>query len=160
LGSQQTQLDAILGPEAQREAREQSLVRTLADLGQSRTGAEIQVERLRAAGDDLETAEAAPRRVRSVEPAAEQEINRLRETIAGLNAEIRTRADEAVEEKWREVSEALTVASARVAAFTKEVAVLRRLATALEAARLKAQDLYLKPVLCELTPLLGLLFDD
>jgi energy-coupling factor transporter ATP-binding protein EcfA2 len=37
---------------------------------------------------------------------------------------------------------------------------LQRLSAALEAARSQARDLYLKPVMSELTPLLGLLFDD
>src|SRR3546814_18289816 len=49
---------------------------------------------------------------------------------------------------------------ARVAAFEQEVAVLTRLAQALETARSDARDLYLTPVMNELRPLLGLLFDD
>src|SRR3546814_15732747 len=48
---------------------------------------------------------------------------------------------------------------ARVAAFEQEVAVLTRLAQALETARSDARDLYLTPVMNELRPLLGLLFD-
>jgi DNA repair exonuclease SbcCD ATPase subunit len=87
-------------------------------------------------------------------------VNSLRETIAGLTAEIRARSDEAVEEKWRETAEALSAATARVAAFEKEVALSQRLASALEAARSEARELYLKPVMAELSPLLGLLFDD
>ncbi len=100
------------------------------------------------------------KRVRSVRDAAEKEAAALRETVAGLNAAIHARSDEAVEEKWRETAEALSAAAARVAAFEKEVAVLQRLSAALEAARSQARDLYLKPVIAELTPLFGLLFDD
>src|SRR3546814_447112 len=84
----------------------------------------------------------------------------LRETLARLNAQIGARSDEAVEESWRETAEALSAAQARVAAFEQEVAVLTRLAQALETARSDARDLYLTPVMNELRPLLGLLFDD
>ncbi|ODR92893.1 hypothetical protein A8M32_02420 [Sinorhizobium alkalisoli] len=80
--------------------------------------------------------------------------------MAGLNAEIRAQSEEAVEEKCRETSEALTAANARMAAYEKEVAVLQRVTTALENARSEAQELYLKPVMAELGPLLRLLFDD
>src|SRR3546814_12164104 len=70
----------------------------------------------------------------------------LRETLARLNAQIGARSDEAVEESWRETAEALSAAQARVAAFEQEVAVLTRLAQALETARSDARDLYLTPV--------------
>src|SRR3546814_16984795 len=59
----------------------------------------------------------------------------------------------AVEESWRETAEALSAAQARVAAFEQEVAVLTRLAQALETARSDARDLYLTPVMNELRPL-------
>src|SRR3546814_12652155 len=81
-------------------------------------------------------------------------------SLARLNAQIGARSDEAVEESWRETAEALSAAQARVAAFEQEVAVLTRLAHALETARSDARDLYLTPVINELRPLLGLLFDD
>jgi hypothetical protein len=42
----------------------------------------------------------------------------------------------------------------------REVAVLQRVTTALETARSEARELYLKPVMAELAPLLRLLFDD
>lgn len=91
---------------------------------------------------------------------AASEVQQLRETIAGLNARITARFEEAMEENWREKGEALAAAEARVAAFEQEVAVLTRLTQALEAARSDARDRYLKPVMTELRPLLGLLFDD
>lgn len=160
LKAEQAQVDSILGPEEEREAREQGLVQALDDRERSRADAETHAEKLRATTIDLDSAEAALRRARSVEDAAEKEMNLLRETVAGLNAEIRTRSDEAVEERWRETTEALSAATAHVVAFEKEVAVLQRLASALEAARSEARELYLKPVMTELTPLLGLLFDD
>lgn len=160
LNADRTQVDSILGPKEEREAREEGLVKALDDRERSRADAETHAKRLRATTIDLDSAEAALKRARSAEEAADKETNLLRETVAGLNAEIRTRSDEAVEEKWREIAEALSAATARVAAFEKEVAILQRLASALEGARSDARDLYLKPVMTELTPLLGLLFDD
>jgi hypothetical protein len=84
----------------------------------------------------------------------------VRQTIAELNGGIRTKSEDAIEETWRETAEARVAASVLVEGFEKEVAVLQRLAFALETARTKARDLYLKPVMNELTPLLRLLFDD
>lgn len=160
LMSDQVQLVAILGPEETRVERERTLSAALADLDQSLSEAEAHVLRLGADAGDLESIEAALTRARSIEAAADKEINALRETMAGLNAEIRAQSEEAVEEKWRETVEALTAATARVEAFVREVAVLQRVTTALETARSEARELYLKPVMAELGPLLRLLFDD
>jgi DNA repair exonuclease SbcCD ATPase subunit len=160
LKADRAQVEAILGPEDARGEREKTLSDTLDDLGRMLVEAEAHAERLRAATADVDSVEAALKRARSVEEAAEKEISTLRETVAGLNAEIRARSDEAVEEKWCETAEALSAAKARVEAFEKEVAVLQRLSSALETARSEARELYLKPVISELKPLLGLLFDD
>ncbi len=158
--SDQTQLAAVLGPEEARAERERSLAATLADLDQSLSEAEAHVLKLGRDAGDLPSIEAALTRARSIEAAVDKEINTLREAMAGLNAEIRAQSEEAVEEKWRESSEALNAATARVAAYEKEVAVLQRVTIALENARSEARELYLKPVMAELGPLLRLLFDD
>ncbi|RTL96589.1 DNA-binding protein [Ancylobacter aquaticus] len=160
LRAERTQIEAILGPAEARGARLQELSERFAERDRHSAAAEAQLQRLRATIIDLESAEAALRRARSVEDAADKEAATLREAIAGLNAQIGTRSDEAVEEMWGEAREALAAASARVEGFAAEVRVLQRLAAALEAARAQARDLYLKPVMAELTPLLGLLFDD
>jgi uncharacterized protein YhaN len=149
-----------LGPEEGRRAREKELTDKLGELGGKCAEAEAQAEGLRAAAVDMETAEAALKRARSVAEAAEKEVAKLREEIAGLNGIISARSDEAVEEKWCEMSEALDAANARVAAFEQEVSVLRRLSIALDNSRSEARNLYLKPVISEMVPLLGLLFDD
>jgi len=81
-------------------------------------------------------------------------------TLADLNGHIRARADQAVEENWHEASEKLALSAERLKRFEMEIAVLGRLRAALVAARSAARDLYLKPVISELRPLLGLLFDD
>lgn len=160
LAAENAQIEATLGPEDGRDARRQALAAALDDRDRVLTEAQARAGELRAKNVDLESAAAALRRARSVEEAADREINALREAIAGLNAEIRTHSDEAVEEKWREAGEALSAATTRAQAFEKEVAVLQRLAAALDSARARARDLYLKPVMAELKPLLGLLFDD
>lgn len=160
LTSDQAQLALILGPEEACAEREHTLSAKLSDLDKSLFEAEAHVLKLGEDAGDLASIEAALTRARSIEAAVDKEINTLRETMAGLNAEIRAQSDEAVEEKWRETSEVLTAAIARVAAFDKEVAVLQRVTTALENARSEARELYLKPVMAELGPLLRLLFDD
>lgn len=160
LKAERAQVEAILGPEDSRGERERALASRLDLLAGRCAAAEAQVAGLRAGVVDIETVEAALQRARSVEDAADKEASALREAIAGLNAEIRARSDEAVEESWGETREALVAASARAEAFAAEVRVLQRLASALDAARSQARELYLKPVMTELKPLLGLLFDD
>lgn len=160
LTAEQAQLEAILGSEDARSEREHDLSQALNDLDRALADATTQADGLRAGAIDLASAEAVLTRARSVARAADNEANALRESIAGLNAEIRTKSDEAVEETWRETDEALAAATARADAYEKEVAVLQRLVAALESARSDARDLYLKPVMAELRPLLGLLFDD
>lgn len=160
LRTREEQIIAILGPAERREGLRKELAACLADREAALAEAQRVYDAENANALDVETADSALRRVRSVEQAASNEIQQLREAIAGLNARIVVRSNEAVEEKWRETGEALEAAEARVTAFAQEVAVLTRLTQALEAARSDARDLYLKPVMTELRPLLGLLFDD
>ncbi|UZW57658.1 DNA-binding protein [Sphingobium sp. JS3065] len=160
LQTRDEQVVAIIGPLDEREARGQDLTARLAERDAALADAQRNFEERSAEALDLDAADASLRRVRSVEQAAATEIQQLRETIAGLNARITARSDEAVEEAWRETADALSAAETRVSAFEREVAVLTRLTQALEAARSGARDLYLKPVMNELRPLLGLLFDD
>lgn len=160
LRTRDQQAVAILGPVAEREMRRQDLAARLAEREATLADAQREFDAQSADALDLDATEATLRRVRSVEQAAATEIQQLRESTAALNARITARSDEAVEESWRETTEALSAAQARVAAFEQEVAILVRLTRALDAARSNARDLYLKPVMRELRPLLGLLFDD
>jgi DNA repair exonuclease SbcCD ATPase subunit len=160
LDAERAQVEAMLGPEATRDEREGRLAARLASLDARRAEQQAVVGRLQEEAVDLASAEATLRRLRSVAEAAETEVGRLREEIAGLTAEIRARSEDAVEEKWRESVDALAAAKMRVAGYEKEVAVLQRLRTALEMARSQARETYLLPVMNELRPLLGLLFDD
>jgi DNA repair exonuclease SbcCD ATPase subunit len=160
LGAESTHVEAILGPEEERGQRGNEHSNKLDELARELANAEQHAAGLRAAAVDLDSVYAKLKRACSVDEAAEKEIGLFRETIAGLNAAIQTRSDEAVEEKWRETADALSAANARVAGFEIEAAVLQRLSSALATARSNARDLYLKPVMAELRPLLGLLFDD
>ena len=105
-------------------------------------------------------AEAKLRRMRSIVDSTANEIAKLREDAAELNGQIRARADAAVEEAWQETGEKLAAAEKRRAGLEREVALLSRLRDALEAARTTARDHYIRPVMAELKPLLGLLFED
>ena len=153
-------VEGILGPSDEREEKQRKLAADAALRRAAYDTAEAAAVSLRAAAHDLAGAEAVLRRTRSVQEMAMQEASRLREKLGHLNGHIRTRSDDAVEEDWRETGEKLTVAAERVKRFETEIAVLDRLRTALVAARSAARDLYLKPVISELRPLLGLLFDD
>lgn len=160
LNAERFQVEAVLGPEEARTERERQLADRLAALDAGMAERQSAVDGLLLQAIDLASAEATLRRVRSVAGAVNKDIRLLREEIAGLNAHIGTQSDLAVEEKWREMADALAAAKARAAAYEKEVAVLQRLRLALEAARSQAHETYLRPVMTELRPLLGLLFDD
>lgn len=153
-------LDATLGLESSRQSREISLTAEHVTQKSLYEAAEARALPLRSAAHDLAGAEAALRRTRSVQDAAFQEIGQLRVTLADLSGHIHARSDSAVEEAWREATESLAAATARVERFETEIAVLDRLRKALATARSAARDLYLKPVITELLPLIGLLFDD
>lgn len=155
-----THLEGQLGPSEVREAREQNLAANSDRQRALLEKAEEYRATLQEAAPDIGSAEATLRRTQSVWDAAAQEAEQLRISLADLNSLIRTRSDDAVEELWRETSEALVVAANRVKSFETEIAVLDRLRSALQEARTSARDLYLQPVITELRPLLGLLFDD
>jgi DNA repair exonuclease SbcCD ATPase subunit len=160
LDAELKQVEAVLGPEAMRADREQQRAAALADLDAQLTAKRATVEALRAEAVDVTAAEATLRRLRSIAQAVGNEVTDLRKDIAAFSAEIRARSDDAVEEKWRQTVEALSAARARATGFEREVALLLRLRKALDDARSRARDTYLGPVMSELRPLLGLLFDD
>lgn len=153
-------LTAILGADDGRHAHEAGLEAALANAERDLTAAAARVAELQASATDLAGAEAKLRRMRSIVDSAANEIAKLREDAAELNGQIRARADAAVEEAWQEVAEKLVAAEKRLAGLEREVALLSRLRDALEAARTTARDHYFRPVMAELKPLLGLLFED
>lgn len=160
VASEQAGLAAALGPEQERAGLEAQRTAVLAQAEQGWLVAQAQRDALLAGAVDIAGAEAKLRRIRSVLDGASAEIASLREEAAELNGRIRARANAAVEEAWQEAAEKLGAAQRRVAALEREVALLTRLRTALEAARTEARDHYFAPVMTELRPLLGLLFED
>lgn len=160
VASEQAGLAAALGPEQARAGLEAQRTAVLAQAEQGWLVAQAQRDALLAGAVDIAGAEAKLRRMRSVVDGAAAEIASLREEAAELNGRIRARADAAVEEAWQEAAEKLGAAQRRVVALEREVALLTRLRTALEAARTEARDHYFAPVMTELRPLLGLLFED
>ncbi|AHD08381.1 AAA family ATPase [Phaeobacter gallaeciensis] len=126
------------------------------------TVAEARAEdaRLTAAAPDLEQARATCQRARSVVEAAQARLQDLARDLAVLDARISAHASHAVEEELAEVTDQLAVAEARQQALHFEVATLRRLDQALEAAQAGAQAQYLGPLMAELTPLLRRLWPE
>ena len=153
-------LQLILGPAPEREARRQERAEKLAAAERQFEAAEARARPLRGVSRDLAGAEAALSRARSVADAARKETAQLREQLADINGQIRTRSDDAIEESWAETRDALAAATDVVKRFETEVAVLDRLRRVLAEKKSAASELYLKPVMAELTPLIGLLFDD
>jgi len=158
--AQLAHLAGVLGPLDERELREQALADKLAQQQRLFTEADEHCAKLEATAQDIESAEATLRRVQFVQDDAARESEKLRISLAELNGLIRTRSDDAVEESWRETREELSAAADRVRRFENEIAILDHLRNVLQETRSSARDLYLQPVINELRPLLGLLFDD
>lgn len=156
LQAELTHIGTLLG----HKGKEALLAATQRELKTQFEAQEGKAAGLRQAAPDLAAAEATLQRTRSAQDGANREKAALREKMAELNAHIRSRSDDAVEEAWRETIETLAAVSERVKRFETEVAVLDRLRMALQESRSQARDLYLQPVINELRPLLNLLFDD
>lgn len=149
-----------LGPELDRVERERVLIEQTTKAKGDLSASQDKADKLRDAAPDLAAAEAMLNRARAVVENLEKERGALREQIADLNGRISARAEDALEEAWQETIEARTEADAVVARLEREVALLHRLRNALDTARVAARDHYFEPVLRELRPLMGLLFDD
>ncbi|EPX81838.1 DNA double-strand break repair Rad50 ATPase [Salipiger mucosus DSM 16094] len=105
-------------------------------------------------------ARAAAKRHDSVDAQARETVARLRPQLATLDERIARQSGEAVEERLEETRQDLAVAEARLARIEHEVAVLKRLESALDAARSQARERYFTPVATELKPLLQLLWPE
>lgn len=160
LAAERIALDAVLGPAEERAGRRLAREQDLAEATEAAEAARRRCETLKDAVTLLPRAEAALRRARSVVEAADTEASRLREEIADLSGQIRARSEDGVDEALAEVAESHRAAAAHAERVAGEVAVLTRLREALEAARAAAREHYFEPVMRELTPLLGLVFDD
>ena len=160
LASSLTSLADSLGPEDARASRDGKLADEAASAEHAYASAMAVVADLSRDAPDLASLEARHRRLHSVAEVARKEIAEAREQAASLDGRIQTRSESAVEEALQETRDQLAEAERKVAAYAREVAVLMRLRSALEEARTRTRDHYFAPLLQELRPLLGLLFDD
>lgn len=153
-------LNDVLGANEDRPIRRRQALDQVAACQRQVEAAEAELAPLLAQAEDLEVAELSLKRLRAVASAAAQEIMQNRQAVSELNGAIRTQAGAAVEEVWQETKDLLATATDRARRYETEVRTLDRLRRALTTARSSARDLYLKPVISELRPLIGLLFDD
>ncbi|SFG09241.1 DNA repair exonuclease SbcCD ATPase subunit [Palleronia marisminoris] len=119
----------------------------------------VHTEKARTA-PDLAGAEAALARARAVDREARETIGRLKPELARLDERISRGAGDAVEERLTEAEERVTAARADLQRIEHEVAVLKRLEGALDAAKAEARERYFAPVAAELRPLLALLWPE
>jgi len=151
---------ATLGQGDEQKIRHDELLRHFEAMTMDLNAVMQRFEILRDKISDFDAAKIRLHRLQSAEEATKKEINNLRESLAGLNAVIATKADQAVEETLHELREKQETARRHLAAEEAHLAALQRLNTALMQARARAHDLYLMPIMRELKPLLKLIFND
>ena len=139
---------------------EESLLETQTSATTALESAQKQLTDKQTNAPDLAATLASLTRAKSVEDEARAEINRLRPAIATLDERIARSSGDAVEERLAETEQELQIAEADLARIEREIAVLRRLEAALDAAQTDARDRYFAPVAAELKPLLHLLWPD
>ena len=142
------------------EITEETLSQQMTDATQALEAAEALARAKAEGAPDLEAAQATLSRLEAVDTQARNEIARLRPLLATLDERIARASGDAVEERLAETAETLESARAELARIDREVAVLKRLEAALDAARSQARDRYFTPVANELKPLLRLLWPE
>lgn len=149
-------LAAIEDPETERD-------RLRRDVNELRTGHEEAIRsrnEIAAKAPDLATAKARLKRAKDTVAQANEERERIRVDLSGLNAAIDVHAGDAVEEELCDVTVRLEATERILAELEFEIAVLQKLESALQEARESARDRYVEPILNELEPLLGLLWPE
>ncbi len=141
-------------------AREAELAAAHSALAAELSAAEAHHAELLRDAPDLASARAARDRAQSVIEAVRAEVGKLTLELGQLDTLIDLRASEAVEEELADTEARLVAARAHLERVTFEVAVLRRLEAALDAARTQARERYFAPVMAELAPLLRLLWPE
>ena len=116
------------------------------------------LKELKEAPHDLKLAETTVIRLEEAKQNRETRIANLRKDIAVLDERLSSAANDGLAEKCSEVEGHLETARQRKQRYEAEVAALRRLQEALEAANAGVRERYLEPVNKELKPLLGLLY--
>ncbi|MEQ6247518.1 AAA family ATPase [Sulfitobacter sp. HNIBRBA3233] len=151
---------ADFGTRQDHETARQDAARALA-LAEAELGeAQAAVATLEREAPDFDTVAAALARAEGAVAQADSDIQRLRTDLGALAAEIRTRAEDGVEEALAEAEGRHSAAAARAERFAAEVAALRLLIDTLQQTRGAAQDAYFGPIQQELKPLLAILHAD
>jgi hypothetical protein len=153
-------LDGQLGDMGERSERKLRMADATVATEAAWQAADVLVQAMRADPLELEAAEAAFARARSVADAAEKERAELERQEAELNGRIRAQSIGAIEEELQEVSEKRRAADEAVGRYERELRILVKVRDALNAARADAREHYFAPVMAELRPLLNMLFDD
>lgn len=149
-------LSGIDDPETERANRREALSRLQAQLAE----ATRRREEIAEIAPDLEAAETALERARSIVVRAEEDHHRIRLELGKLDTSINIQAGEAVDEELADVEIRLEMAKRTLKELRFEVAVLKNLDATLETARASARDRYVEPVLMELGPLLQLFWSE
>lgn len=148
------------GPVETRDARRADLLRLQAQAQANVAQATIELQAVKAAAPDLETAAAELKRSEAAVTAARDERAGLNERLAALSSEIRTLAGHGIEERRDELIGELATARASETKYADQAAALSRLQSALDEKRRAARDTYFEPVQAELKPLLSILHDN
>lgn len=142
------------------EAARSGLSKEVRELSCGLTQAARQREEMAAMVPDLDAAQAALERARSIVDRAEMDRQRIRIALGKLDTTIDLLAGEAIEEELSDVVIRADDAERMLAELKFEVAVLLKLEEVLESARASARDRYVEPVLVELEPLVRLLWPE
>ena len=143
-------LSGIDEPQAERAARREELLRLCTEL-EDATRRRKEAE---AAAPDLNAAATLLERARSIVERADEDRQRIRLKLTRLDTSIGIQAGEAVDEELADIDVRLDAARTSLAGLKFEIAVLKKLRTALETASASARDRYVEPVMAELVPLL------
>ncbi|MGN6424287.1 MAG: ATP-binding protein [Asticcacaulis sp.] len=154
------QLEAVLGPQDQRLGKWRELNETATQLETELTEAQARLDALVEATINLENAEASLLRARSVLHAQNTDKAQLQNMESELNGRIHAKTGQAIEEDLQEARDQLRIIEEQVTRFEHEVTVLRKLKDTLLTTKGAAREQYFEPVMNELRPLLGLMFDD
>jgi DNA repair exonuclease SbcCD ATPase subunit len=149
-----------VGDEEESKASLDALATELPDLQKDLSQAQTTEAALRRAAPDMALVEATLKRAISAHETARQRSQEILRDLAVLDARISAHASAAVEEELAETEDHLARAKKRLDAVKFEVAVQKRLLSALEVARSGAKEHYVGPVMAELKPLLRMLWPE
>jgi len=156
-------LGASLGDAAARKAALMKQTGALADAEAALNAAVRDVAAWRETAPEeagIAALEKAAETAKAAHAQAEQQLNELRRTEAGIEGQLMADRADDVESRLAELEGAYASAEARMNALREEASALQLLARELDAAQSETRDRFAKPVLDRLAPFLGLVFPD